>query len=112
MAKGAGNDLLRSSQVRQMSAKLQVVGQKGIATASDMKHKVEEVGLRAQESSKMKLHDTLESASDVAHHGLEKVQEITQKLKDASLKFFGKFSKAWGNFVSNTNIHNVITDLT
>jgi len=119
MARNAGNDLLRSSQVRAMNAKLQVVGQKGIATAAataaDVKHKLEEVGLRVQESSKvklhdtietskLKLHDTLESANGIAHQGLEKVQEVAQKLKNVSLGFFGKVSQTFTNLSENTNL--------
>jgi len=104
VAKNAGNDLLRSSQVRAMSTKLQVVGHKGLETAAEVKHKVEEVGLRAQETSKLKLQDTLDSAGGIAHQGLEKVQEVAQKIKDMSLSFFGKFNQAWSNLSENTNL--------
>jgi len=111
MARQAGGELLRSSQVRAMSAKIQVVGQRGIAsaqaTAQDVKHKAEVVGHRAQERSqevKSKLHDTIESAENIAQQGIEKVQEITQKIKNVSLKFFGKVSKAVNNLSENTNL--------
>lgn len=111
VARQAGNKLLRSSQVRQMSAKIQVVGQRGIASAQakaqDVKHKAEIVGHRAQETShdvKLKLQDTLDSAETIAQQGIEKVQEVAKKIKKVSLKFFGKVSQAVNNLSENTNL--------
>jgi len=107
MAREAGTSILRSSQVRAMSARLQVAGHKGIATAQDVKHKVEVASHKAQETShdvKVKLQETLESAQGVAHQGVEKVEEVVHKLKDVSLKIYGKVNKVWSNLSENAGL--------
>jgi hypothetical protein len=93
VARDAGNKALRSSQVRAVSARLQIAGQKGVATAQDVKHRVEVVGSKAQEKAQ-------ETSQDVKL----KLQEVAQKLKNVSLKVFGKVSQAFTNLSENTNL--------
>lgn len=84
MARKAGDSLLRSSQVQAMNARIQIAGQKGIATAQNVAHSVEGSIHKAQETSqdvKLKLQEKIGAAQGVAHHGLGKVQETALDVK-------------------------------
>jgi len=91
VAREAGSNILRSSQVENISAKLQIAGQKAYATSQGLAHKVEEVGHRAQEfpgEVKLKFQEKLAAAQDVAHQKWEKVEDVAhqkwEKVGDAA----------------------------
>lgn len=130
LAREAGNNALRSSQIQQLSARLQVVGHKGIATAQDLQATVSNKAQHTAQDAKLKIQDTTQDAKlkiqettqdaklkiqettqdvknklqEVANQGIEKVQEVAKKLKNASLDVINRVGKAFHNLSENTNL--------
>jgi len=111
-----------------VKSKLEAAGTKGIDTAQDVKHKlgaagdnISKKGLETAQDVKLKLQGGLESAQDTAlglkaniqgtaQRGLDKVQEVATRVKNASMGLVLKVNEAWENITYNSNLTFVILE--
>lgn len=85
VAREAGNKALRSSQIQQISARLQIAGQRGIASAQDLQATVSNKAQHTAQDAKLKFQETTQDAKlklqETAQDAKLKFQETTQDVK-------------------------------